>query len=89
MLTLAGAATCGFAVMGAFELRSRNWAAMRLPILMAMVFNGAGLLATLVSFVEGGPILLPLVVLVATLIVTPAAGIALKRFGMSRSPIAT
>ena len=50
-----------------------------------MVFNAAGLLATLVSFVEGGSILLPLVVLVATLIVTPAAAIALRRFGIAES----
>src|SRR5579871_385329 len=85
VLTLAGAATCGYAVMGLFELRSRNWTEMRLPILMAMVFNGAGLLATVVNFVEGGPILLPLVVLLATLIVTPAAAIALRRFGFGMS----
>ena len=85
VLALAGAATVGYAVMGVFELRSRHWTEMRLPILMAMVFNGAGLLATLVNFVEGGPILLPLVVLVATLIVTPAAAIALRLFGLSDS----
>ena len=83
VLTLAGAATVGYAVMGAFELRSRHWTEMRLPVLMAMVFNGAGLLATVVNFVDGGPILLPLVVLVATVVVTPAAAIALRRFGMS------
>lgn len=85
VLTLAGAATVGYAVMGVFELRSRHWAEMRLPVLMAMVFNGAGLLATILNFVEGGPILLPFVVLLATLIVTPAAAIALQRFGMSDS----
>jgi hypothetical protein len=48
------------------------------------VFNGAGLLATLASFIEGGPILLPVIVLLATLIVTPGAAIALRRFGLSR-----
>ena len=66
------------------ELRSRDWAEMRLPVLMAMVFNGAGLLATITSFIEGGPILLPVVVLLATLIVTPGAAIALRRFGLGR-----
>jgi hypothetical protein len=85
ILTLTGAATCGYAAMGALELRSRHWAEMRLPVLMAMIFNAAGLLATLVSFVEGGPILLPLVVLVATVVVTPGAVIALRRFGLSES----
>jgi len=78
-------ATCGYAVMGLFELRSRNWTEMRLPIFMALIFNGAGLVATVANFVEGGPILLPLVVLVATLIVTPAAAIALRRFGFGSS----
>jgi hypothetical protein len=82
VLTLAGAATCGYAAMGALELRSRHWEEMRLPVLMAMVFNAAGLLATLVGLLEGGPILLPAVVLVATVIVTPAAAIALRRYGL-------
>jgi hypothetical protein len=85
VLRLAGAATLGYFVMGAFELRSRHWAEMRLPVLMAMVFNGAGLLAPLVSLPEGGPLLLPVVVLVATLIVTPAAAIALNRYDFDRS----
>jgi len=85
ILTLAGAATCGYAAMGALELRSRHWAEMRLPVLMAMIFNGAGLLATVVSFLEGGPILLPVVVLLATVIVTPGAVIALRRFGLAES----
>jgi phosphotransferase system glucose/maltose/N-acetylglucosamine-specific IIC component len=84
VLRLAGAATCGYAVMGALELRSRHWGEMRLPVLMAMVFNGAGLLATLVSLPDGGPILLPAVVLLATIIVTPAAAIALRRFGLTQ-----
>jgi hypothetical protein len=84
ILRLAGAATIGYAVMGALELRSRDWAEMRLPVLMAMVFNGAGLLATIASFIEGGPILLPVVVLLATLIVTPGAAIAIRRFGLAR-----
>jgi len=86
VLMLAGAATCGYGVMGSFELRSRNWMEMRLPVFMAMVFNGAALLATLVSFAEGGPILLPVVVLLATLIVTPGAAIALRRFGFGNAP---
>ena len=85
ILTLAGAATCGYAAMGALELRSRSWAEMRLPVLMAMIFNGAGLLATVVSLFGGGPSLLPLVVLWATVIVTPGAFIALRRFGLAES----
>ena len=58
---------------------------MRPPVMMAMIFNGAGLLATVTSFLERGPILLPLVVLVATVIVTPGAVIALSRFGLAES----
>ena len=46
VLMLAGAATCGYGVMGLFELRSRNWMETRLPVFMAMVFNGAAPLAT-------------------------------------------
>jgi len=37
ILRLAGAATIGYAAMGALELRSCDWAEMRLPVLMAMV----------------------------------------------------
>ena len=34
VLTLAGAATCGYAAVGAVELRSRHMAEMRLPVLI-------------------------------------------------------
>ena len=42
---LAGAACFGYAVMGIQELRSLHWYDMRLPNVMALVFNGLAFLA--------------------------------------------
>ncbi len=49
-----GASTLGYAVMGIFELRSRNWEEIRWPALMALVFNGASFVASVVEILAGG-----------------------------------
>lgn len=68
---LAGAETLGYAAMGILMLRSRNWVETRLPAVIAVVFNGLALVSTLVGLVQGGPLLLPAVVLLVTITVTP------------------
>lgn len=77
----AGAATLGYAVMGIFELRSRNWSEMRWPIVMAAVFNGLSFLASLLTIALGESYLLPALVAIASLGVTIAAIIALRTNG--------
>ncbi len=77
----AGAASLGYAVMGVFELRSRNWQEMRWPLVMAGIFNGLSFIASVVSLASGGPLLLSLLVMLATLGVTMAIIVALRRRG--------
>lgn len=77
----AGAAALGYAVMGVFELRSRNWQEIRWPLVMAGIFNGLSFIASVVSLASGGPLLLSLLVMLATLSVTIAIIVALRRQG--------
>ena len=77
----AGAATLGYAVMGIFELRSRNWQELRCPLVMAAIFNGVSFLASLLSIALGQPLLLPVLIAIASLSVTIASIIALRTNG--------
>jgi hypothetical protein len=67
--------------MGVFELRSRNWQEIRWPLVMAGIFNGLSFIASVVSLASGGPLLLSLLVMLATLGVTMAIIVALRRRG--------
>lgn len=77
----AGAATLGYAVMGIFELRSRNWQEIWGSVLMAGIFNGLAFIVCLVSLASGGPLLMTLLVTPVTVGVTGAAIVALSRRG--------
>ncbi len=77
----AGAATLGYAVMGIFELRSRNWQELRYPFIAAGVFNGASFLASIASIALGESLFLPIVVAAASLAVTIAIIVALRTNG--------
>jgi len=77
----AGAATLGYAVMGVFELRSRNWMEIRWPALMAAIFNGLSFLASVLAIASGDPPLLPYLVAPVSLGVTVAIIVALRRGG--------
>jgi hypothetical protein len=66
----AGASTLGYAVMALFILKSQNWKEIRLPTLMAIVFNGVSFVAAIRAILQGDPLLLPVVVAVATFAVT-------------------
>jgi hypothetical protein len=67
---LAGAATLGYAIMGLFNIRSRNWKEVRLPVLTAIVFNGVSFLAAIRAILQADPLLMPVVVALATFAVT-------------------
>src|SRR5439155_21769020 len=77
----AGAATLGYAIMGIFELRSRNWQELRFPALMAAVFNGLSFVASVAALLTGQISLLALLVAPVALAVTIALGVALRRGG--------
>lgn len=77
----AGAATLGYAVMGIFETRSRAWLDMRLPLVMALVFNGASVLVGVYAIANAEPGWLPLVTTPAALVATLGSYIALRRRG--------
>lgn len=68
----AGAACFGYAVMGVYELMSRNWHEIKLPLLMGAVFNGIGFLVSSIQIVQGHGGLLVYIVFAATFIFTPS-----------------
>lgn len=75
----AGAAVFGYAIMGVFELRSRNWQEIRWPAAMAGIFNGLSFLVSLLVLITGGPLLLALLVTPASLGVTIGVIVAFRR----------
>jgi len=77
----AAAATLGYGVMGVFELRSRSFEQIQLPLVMAAVFNGLSLLASLLQLISGQITLLVGVVAPAALLVSAGFTIALLRRG--------
>jgi hypothetical protein len=77
----AGAATLGYAIMGIFELRSRNWPELRCPLLMAAVFNGLSFVASVAALLTGQVLLLAVLVAPVSLVVTVALSVALQRGG--------
>jgi hypothetical protein len=78
---LAGAACFGYAVMGIQELRSLHWDDMRIPNVMALVFNGLAFLASAFEIVAGRATLLVYLVAVAAGFFTVALGAILVRRG--------
>jgi hypothetical protein len=81
LIRQAGAASLGYAVMGVYGLRSRAWVELRLPLVMAIVFNGFSFLASVVALFSGEPVLITLVIGAASLFVTIVGMIAYQRQG--------
>ena len=78
---LAGAACFGYAAMGIQELRSLHWDDMRLPNVMALVFNGLAFLASVFELLAGRGTLLVYLVALAAGFFTVAIGAILVRRG--------
>jgi hypothetical protein len=77
---LAGAACFGYAAMGIQELRSLHWDDLRLPNVMALVFNGLAFLASVFELLAGrGTLLVYLVTLAAGLFTLAIAAILVRR----------
>jgi hypothetical protein len=81
MYRLAGAACFGYAVMGVQELRSLHWDDMRLPNVMALVFNGLAFLASAFEMAAGRTTLLAILVALAGGFFTVAIAAILVRRG--------
>ena len=77
---LAGAACFGYAAMGIQELRSLHWDDMRLPNVMALVFNGLAFLASVFEIIAGrATLLVTLVAIAAGFFTVGIAAILVRR----------
>ena len=78
---LSGAACFGYAAMGVGELRSLHWEDLRLPNVMALVFNGLAFLAAVFEIIAGRTTLLALLVALAAGFFTLAITLIVARRG--------
>jgi hypothetical protein len=76
-----GAATLGAGIGGVMVLMSRNWAAARLPALMALTFNGLSVIAALLDIAAGTAQPVTYLILTAAGLVTVGSVVALMRQG--------
>jgi hypothetical protein len=77
---LAGAACFGYAAMGIQEVRSLHWDDMRLPSVMALVFNSLAFLASVFEVLAGrGTLLVYLVALAAGFFSLAIAAVVVRR----------
>ncbi|MDP9265381.1 MAG: hypothetical protein M3O91_04580 [Chloroflexota bacterium] len=76
-----GAATLGYAAMGLVELFAPRWREMRLPTVMALVFNGMAALASAFEATRGPVTPLVVVVLPASVLFTILFAAILARKG--------
>ena len=81
LIRQAGAASLGYAVMGVYGLRSGAWRELRLPLVMALVFNGFSFVASLVALFSSEPVFITVVIAAASLFVTFVGTIAYQRSG--------
>ncbi len=77
----AGAASLGYAVMAFFGIRSGAWQELRLPTVMALVFNGFGLIAAILAFLNHDPVLIVSVIAAAAIFVTVSSTMSLQHRG--------
>jgi hypothetical protein len=77
-----GAASLGYAIMSILGIRSGAWKEIRLPLIMALVFNGLSFVASVVALFSGEPVMMSVVIGAASLFVTIVGAIAYRRNGM-------
>jgi hypothetical protein len=81
LIRQAGAASLGYAVLGIYSLRSGAWQELRLPLVMALIFNGFSFLASVIALFNGEPVLISIVIGAASLFYTIVGAIAYQRKG--------
>ena len=78
---LSGAACFGYAALGVGELRSLHWDDLRLPNVMALVFNGLAFVAAVFEIIAGRTTLLAVLVALAAGFFTFAIALIIVRRG--------
>jgi len=81
LMRQAGAASLGYAVMGVYGIRSGSWSELRLPLIMALIFNGFSFVASVIALFSGEPVLISIVIGAASLFYTIIGTIAYQRKG--------
>jgi hypothetical protein len=81
LIRQAGAASLGYAVIGALGIRSGAWQERTLTMIMALVFNGFSFIASVIALFSGEPVLITVVIGAASLFVTIVGTIAYQRKG--------
>lgn len=81
LIRQAGAASLGYAVMAYLGIRSSAWQEIRLPLIMALIFNGFSFIASAIALFSGEPVLITIVIGAASLFVTIVGYIAYQRSG--------
>jgi hypothetical protein len=81
LIRQAGAASLGYAVMGLYGIRSGAWQELRLPLVMALIFNGFSFLASVIALFGGEPVLISAVIGAASLFYTVVGIVAYQRKG--------
>lgn len=77
----AGASSLGYAVMACYAIYSGAWQELRLPVVMALVFNAFSLVAAILGLLAHDPLLIVLVIGAAALYVTVTTPMTLQRQG--------
>ena len=81
LIRQAGAASLGYAVMAYLGIRSGAWLEIRYPLVMALIFNGFSFIASVIALFSSEPVLISVVIGVASLFVTIVGYIAYQRSG--------
>jgi len=82
LIRQAGAASLGYAVIGILVIRSSvAWLEVRLPLIMALIFNGFSFIDNMIAVFSSEPMLIIIVIGAASLFVTVVGTIAYQRKG--------
>jgi hypothetical protein len=81
LIRQAGAASLGYAVMGVYGIRSGAWSELRLPLVMALTFNGFSFVASVIALFSGEPVVISVAIGAVSLFVTIVGTIAYRRKG--------
>ena len=81
MIRQAGAASLGYAVMAYLGIRSGAWQEIRVPLIMALIFNGFSFIASVIALFSREPVLITLIIGAASLFVTVVGIVAYQRKG--------
>jgi hypothetical protein len=81
LIRQAGAASLGYAIMGVYGIRLGAWQEFRLPLVMALIFNGFSFVASVIALFSREPVLITVVIGAASLFVTIVGTMAYRRSG--------